>query len=525
MTARRFRWAAWAAAVLAVAVVVVASSGVLPADVSETLSDVAQLVGAVFAAACFAVTGSRARGLERRWRLLVAAGMTSWGTGQAVWTTYRATGTAIPSPSLADVGYLGLFVFMLPALLVVAAEHSGAGQTHPDKVESSRSRAVLVLDGLVVVGSLLTLAWSTALGAAVRAGAPSPVAFAVAVAYPITDLVLVVILLLLATVQRVRWRPSLLALGLGLIALAVSDSFFTWLVSNGAEQIHPLFDIGFVAAPVLITLAALAPAPDPDAGRLHRSGISASAHLLIPYLPLVTVGLVVVVKTVAGADSDRLQTYVGILVVGLVVIRQLVTLRENLALLQQVREAQRQLAHQAFHDPLTGLANRLLFGDRLTRAVAAHQRGGHPVALLFCDLDDFKTVNDTFGHAAGDQLLREFGRRLDSCVRATDTVARFGGDEFAVLLEGDLDLTDFVVRRVLPTIRQPFTHDGTSHAVRTSIGMAIATGASPDSTCEALLHQADTAMYEVKRQGGSHVGFYTPRGVRLLTADASYATA
>lgn len=148
MTARRFRWIAGAAAVLTVAVTAVSSSGVLPADASESLSDVAQLVGAIFAAGCFAVTGIRAVGLEHRWRLLVAAGMTSWGTGQAIWTTYRATGTEIPSPSSADVGYLGLFVFMLPALLVIAAEQRGAGQAHRDKVETSRSRAVLVLDGL-----------------------------------------------------------------------------------------------------------------------------------------------------------------------------------------------------------------------------------------------------------------------------------------------------------------------------------------------------------------------------------------
>lgn len=102
-------------------------------------------------------------------------------------------------------------------------------------------------------------------------------AFTVAVAYPITDLVLVVILLLLATVQRVRWRPSLLMLGLGLVALSVSDSCFTWLVSNGVKQIRPLYDIGFVTGPVLIALAALAPTPDPDMGRRPRSGISASA--------------------------------------------------------------------------------------------------------------------------------------------------------------------------------------------------------------------------------------------------------
>lgn len=518
----RFRFTAVAVAVLTVVVVGVAGSGLLPAQVSERVDDLAQLVGAAFAAACFAATGIRSGGLERRWRLLVAAGMTSWGCGQATWTTYRATGTEIPFPSLADVGYLGLFVFILPALLVVAVQ-SGAAQPDPERVAGSRSRAVLVLDGLVVVGSLLTLTWSTALGAAVQSGGSSAVDFAVAVAYPITDLILFVILVLLATVQRIRWRPSLVLLGLGLVALSISDSLFTWLVSIGADQINPLFDVGFVVGPVLITLAALAPPPRSGAEGLGRSPIPALAHLLIPYVPLLAVGLVVVIKTAAGATSDPLQTYLGILVVGLVVLRQLVTLRANILLFRQVGETQRQLTHQAFHDPLTGLANRSLFSDRLARAVAAHQRSGDPLALLFCDVDDFKTVNDTLGHSAGDELLREVGRRLSGCVRVTDTVARLGGDEFAVLLEGEIDLPRFVARRVLPALHQPFLLQGTTRTVSTSIGMSVAAVGPAEVSSEALLHQADIAMYAVKRHGGGRIGSYTSRGVQLLTAGAFYA--
>ena len=289
MTAERFRVVAATAAALVLAVVVAAGSGVLPRDTAETVDDLAQLVGAAVAAACCAWTGSRASGPERRWRLLVAAGIGSWGIGQAIWTWARLAGTDIPSPSLADVGYLGLFVFVLPALLVFAAQ----GARPPPRpavgdgeVESGRSAPVLVLDGLVVVGSLLTLAWSSALGAVVSSGAPSPAAFAVAVAYPITDLVLVTIVVLLGAVRRVRWRPPLLLLGLGLVAISVSDSFFTWLVSSGAEQIHPLFDAGFVAGPVLIALAAVAPEIPAGSHARRRSALPAWAHLLVPYLPL-----------------------------------------------------------------------------------------------------------------------------------------------------------------------------------------------------------------------------------------------
>src|SRR4029079_17965796 len=95
-----------------------------------------------------------------------------------------------------------------------------------------------------------------------------------------------------------------------------------------------------------------------------------------------------------------------------------------------------QLAHQAFHDPVTKHTHRALFAERVRHAVARSRREHHSLAVLFLDLDDFKTINDSLGHAAGDQVLLEVGKRLSECVRASDTAARFGGDEFAVLLEG-----------------------------------------------------------------------------------------
>jgi diguanylate cyclase (GGDEF)-like protein/PAS domain S-box-containing protein len=167
---------------------------------------------------------------------------------------------------------------------------------------------------------------------------------------------------------------------------------------------------------------------------------------------------------------------------------------------RKVRE--RELERLAFHDPLTQLANRALFLDRLKHATAALQRkGGGVVAVLFLDLDGFKEVNDTLGHEAGDRLLMETARRLESCVRPGDTVARLGGDEFVLLLESVSDQSEAVriAERVAAALREPFLLDGEEAVVSSSIGIEVAT--SPGIDAEELLSRADAAMYEAKNAG------------------------
>src|SRR5207247_5145636 len=137
-----------------------------------------------------------------------------------------------------------------------------------------------------------------------------------------------------------------------------------------------------------------------------------------------------------------------------------------------------QLAHQAFHDPVTKLANRALFSDRVEHALMRTQRGVLEIAVMFIDLDDFKTVNDSLGHAAGDEVLQEVGRRLKIAVRPTDTVARFGGDEFAVLLDGvngSADAADAAARILRPP-DLPVDIDGKSVFPRPSGGICLVGG-------------------------------------------------
>jgi diguanylate cyclase (GGDEF)-like protein len=172
--------------------------------------------------------------------------------------------------------------------------------------------------------------------------------------------------------------------------------------------------------------------------------------------------------------------------------------------LQQALASEREkLAHQALHDPLTGLPNRTLLYERATHALRSAGRGGGSIALLFVDLDGFKAVNDTFGHEAGDLLLVDVAERLTEELRPSDTAARLGGDEFIVLCEQmsepERDAVA-VARRLLASLRRPFALAGGQVTISASIGIAVATtGEAPD----ALVSRADSAMYRAKGRHGT----------------------
>jgi diguanylate cyclase (GGDEF)-like protein len=158
------------------------------------------------------------------------------------------------------------------------------------------------------------------------------------------------------------------------------------------------------------------------------------------------------------------------------------------------------MSRLARRDPLTGLVNRTVFLERVEQALAAHRRHARPMAVLFCDLDGFKTANDRFGHGAGDQVLIETAARLARCVRPSDMVARLGGDEFAVLLEdvGAADGAREVADRILAATEAPFDVAGRQVRVGVSIGYALGTANENAST---LLRNADLAMYQAKLSG------------------------
>ena len=181
------------------------------------------------------------------------------------------------------------------------------------------------------------------------------------------------------------------------------------------------------------------------------------------------------------------------------------------------KRAEERIRELAFFDQLTGLPNRTLLMDRVDHAMKSNARSGVYGALLFVDLDNFKMLNDTHGHDAGDLLLRETAARITGCVRAADTVARFGGDEFVVLLE-NLGATsdqeaalrvEAIGEKILLALGETYELGGHTHMCTASIGVALFVGQI--ATVEELLKRADLAMYESKGAGRNALRFFDPR--------------
>jgi diguanylate cyclase (GGDEF)-like protein/PAS domain S-box-containing protein len=175
---------------------------------------------------------------------------------------------------------------------------------------------------------------------------------------------------------------------------------------------------------------------------------------------------------------------------------------QQLILVNRDVTAQRREEHEALHDPLTGLPNRRLLTERLFEAYARACRQHQPIALLFIDLDGFKPINDSYGHSAGDEVLKAVAARLTATVRTTDTVARIGGDEFVVILHetGARPSVIEVTRRILDVIAEPVEFGEVEVKVRASIGIAHTTDPNSEISADELLDAADLAMYEAKRQ-------------------------
>lgn len=210
-----------------------------------------------------------------------------------------------------------------------------------------------------------------------------------------------------------------------------------------------------------------------------------------------------------GFDKDvvlRLSAQIGVIILTIIVV--IVVWNRRLYVEIQTRKSlEEKMKHMATHDELTGLANRVLLKDRINTAINFHQRQSLQMALLFIDLDGFKSINDTHGHDVGDELLKQVANKLAQCVRKSDTIVRFGGDEFVLLLTGlhNKEEAAFIAEKVLKLVQQPFQLTVGEANVGCSIGIAM----YPDDakTDTDLLKEADRLMYKVKAAGKNHYVF------------------
>ncbi|MGH9274725.1 MAG: diguanylate cyclase domain-containing protein [Acidimicrobiales bacterium] len=481
------------------------------------VSNVVQtLVPLCIAAPMAAVAAVRSTGRGRMAWALLAAGCTSWGLGQVVWTWFEVVkNEEVPYPGLADIGFLGSVPFLLAGVLVF-----------PSSSLRSMGRARAVIDGGITLTATLFASYGTFLGVIYRSGAGEDAGLArvLGVVYPSADLLILAVVLAVVARRANRLEGPLPWIGVGVAFLAIADVAFAYLTAIDNYAQDPVSDAGWPIGFGCIALAAwtVGRAAAVDGSEVAMRGRT-TLGMLLPYVPVVPAVVVFSTRAVTDRPFGLFLGITGSVLVLLFFVRQVVTLLENQDLTTHLRETvaalrrrEGELQFQAFHDPLTALANRALFRDRLEHALSP--RRPEPVSVLFIDLDDFKLVNDTMGHDAGDHLLVLMAERLRACVRSGDTVARLGGDEFAVLLEGDRAANDggHLADRILAALDIPFVVQEQELRVTASVGLACGSYES----AEEVLKDADLAMYAAKDGGKGRVAAFQP-GMREVVTNPS----
>ena len=419
--------------------------------------------------------------LRAAWGTLSVA-LVSWNIGQFLWMYDELVRRDRPFPSLADV-FLVVFPIVACAALMQFWNRGGR-----------QVRSLILLDGLIVAGSLFIVSWLTVMGPIYDTGTASRLEIFLSLAYPVLDVVVVTVASVVLVSADSSQRVVATLLTVGLVCMAVADTGYAYLSAQREYFSGALVDTWWVAGLLLLTVAAaLGREAPPDVPT--EAEMPGWASVLLPFAPLMIAGAVL------SANPPGPATMAPVLVAGVLLV--IVVLTRQFLAVQLSRRLLATVAEQALRDPLTGLGNRALFTDRLDHALQIRARSGSAVGLLILDLDDFKVVNDTLGHAAGDELLRQAGRRIAAAVRVGDTVARLGGDEFAVIVEGDGVLPERTARRLVEAFDDPVAVEGHALAMGVSVGLAVADSAA--LSAEELLRQADLAMYAAKRSSRASV--------------------
>ncbi|KUI22263.1 bifunctional diguanylate cyclase/phosphodiesterase [Mycobacterium sp. GA-2829] len=438
------------------------------------------------------VVARRVQGKSRWWRLCYAGSMMSWLLSQGlIWT-----GT---STSAAVVAYLLCPVFVLSAVILLASSSRNA-----DELRGDRQRIPLInlLDGVIAGLAFFILTIMSGLSSRSPWQLSSDGAQLV---YVVAEVVIVgaaVVIAMTYSPSRPYRTNYLLFVG-GLVMMATSGRLTAYLQDVGVTGADLWGGAGRTVGPLLITFAMLE----------HRRQVGDDGsgsptdwtQLIVPHIGAVGMAVLFAFHAVLGRPWNPFVPWVMVLMVALLAGRQIIAMRAQGLLTQRLHWTQRGLAYQVHHDPLTRLPNRILFSERLAEAM---REGGF--VLIFVDLDDFKDVNDRFGHAAGDALLCAVAERLKSCVSDREMVARIGGDEFAILKLKEVAELEEVADRLRVALRNPFSVQGSSVRVRASMGLVEPDSGDGVQSVDDLLRQADISMYAGKRLGKDAAVVYRP---------------
>lgn len=461
------------------------------AQVTTFVSSIGLVAFSVLTCACAVMAARAGRGSIRVWWLAIAAGFLGWVVGSLVWAYHWVVaGDAPPFPSVADIGFLALPV----AVGVVWVLRTATG---------GMSTFRQLLDGTVIASALFVLVWVTVLDEVFTDNRFDPLHTALTAIYPIAALTMVTMSTLVLSSAPPGRRYVFGLVTAGLVAIAMGDITALYMKLQDAYPDSPFPVISKVTGLLMIAAGAVMSATVKRNKKADDHRPLPTTIMWLPYAPMPFAVGAAVAHLWPDADIRPVLLGSAILVIA-TLIRQLTVLVENRRLLDEVAE-------HAFRDALTGLANRLLFTDRLDHAIALQHRDGRPVAVLSLDLDDFKLVNDNLGHHCGDALLREIAARLVPSVPRGDTVARLGGDEFAIIIEAGPETPEEIAGRVMHAFDDAFHLDGEDVYMHPSIGLAAAPGLSePPISTEELLKRADVAMYVAKRSGVGGIQAFTP---------------
>ena len=436
----------------------------------------------VFATGC-AVNAAWVAGSGQRlaW-IALATGLGGWAAGNGLWCYVALRGTApISASSAAEIGYLVLPLCALGATVLV-----------PNR-DDDLFGVGLLLDGVLVAASVFLV-----VGGADRASIPRILLAVITAIY--LGLVVIALIVVRTTEPGRRLSTSLLTAGFAAIGMAGG----LHLYENRADHIpDDVVTFGWISGTYFLALSAIAFRMGPDLDT-RRSRPFSRQSMWLPYLPVSVALVAFAVRFWPPERGDAFIFAAGMVLSVAVLARQLLVLDRKRRLLDAVADA-------AFRDTVTGLANRRLLDERLAHAMQLHVRLAVPVSLLRVRVDDFNVVNDTLGYAASEELLRSVGARIQASVRADDTVARMGGDEFAILVEDRPEVAAQVGKRLAQAFDNALDIGDNRVYVHLSIGVATAgphDGASV--TAGDLLDHAEAARSRAEQTSASDMQTFTP---------------